>query len=349
MNRKVFGKTPSGKRLTRIMQSPHYKGGVFQNMEPTQVMREGASYLGLTKNFINRPVTVKPAAALPSVKTDLRQPAPAKPLITWFGHSSYFIRSHDFNILVDPVFSGHASPFSFFGAAFKGSDAYTVQDFPQIDLLVITHDHYDHLDYATVTRLFPKIQQAVTPLGVGAHLEYWGLDAAKITELDWWEGRTLDAGITITATPARHFSGRMFVRNKTLWASFVLQLHGHRLLLGGDSGYDAQFKIIGERFGPFDLAMLECGQYGDDWPSIHMKPEETVQAALDLRTRVLMPVHWGKFVLSLHPWNEPVKRVVVAAEKAGLPVATLRIGGTYAVGDEVGLDQWWEEAALHTT
>ncbi|MBE7173527.1 MAG: MBL fold metallo-hydrolase [Williamsia sp.] len=339
---KVFGKTPSGKRLARIMQSPNYKNGSFQNIEPTEVLREGASYMRMLRNFFNRPVTVKPPAALHPVKTDLRQPAGERPLVTWFGHSSYFIRSKNFNILVDPVFSGHASPVSFFGAAFKGTDAYTPEDFPSIDVLLITHDHYDHLDYSTILRLAPMVKQFVTSLGVGAHLEYWGIDAARITELDWWENKTLAPGINITATPARHFSGRMFVRNKTLWSSFVLQLPGYRLFLGGDSGYDAQFKQTGKTHGPFDLAILECGQYGDDWPSIHMKPEETVQAAQDLQARVLMPVHWGKFVLALHPWNEPVKRVVAAAEKAGLPVTTLQIGETYGVGDAVRMERWWE-------
>lgn len=342
MNRKIFGKTPSGERLKRIAQSPHYKGGVFQNREPTQVLREDASFLRMIRNYYNKPVTVKPAAPLPFVKTDLRQPAGEKPLITWFGHSSYFIRSKELNILVDPVFSGHASPFQFFGSAFEGSDVYTTDDFPPIDLLIITHDHYDHLDYLTVIKLFPAVQQVVTPLGVGAHLEYWGMNPEKIAELDWWQSLALRPGVAITATPARHFSGRMFARGKTLWASFVLKLPGYQLFIGGDSGYDAQFKRIGEAHGPFDLAILECGQYGDDWPSIHMKPEETVQAALDLQARVLMPVHWGKFVLSLHPWNEPVKRVVAAAERAGLPVVTLRIGGTYRVGDEVEKDEWWE-------
>ena len=343
MNTKVFGRTPSGKRLARILQSPHYKEGSFRNIEPTQVMRKGASFTRMLKNYYNKPVTVKPAAILPFVKTDLRQPAGEQPLITWFGHSSYLIRSKNFNVLVDPVFSGHASPVDFFGTAFKGSNEYKTEDLPPIDLLIITHDHYDHLDYPTVVRLFSQVKQVITPLGVGAHLEYWGLEASKITELDWWESTFVRTGVTITATPARHFSGRKFVRNKTLWASFVLNLDQYCLFIGGDSGYDAQFKLIGDTYGPFNLALLECGQYGDDWPAIHMKPEETVQAALDLQARVLIPVHWGKFVLSLHPWNEPVKRVVKAAEKVRLPVVTVRVGGTHRVGDDVEVDGWWEE------
>ena len=339
---KVFGKIPSGNRLTRIMRSPHYKNGSFQNMEPTEVTRKDASYFKLLKDFSNRPKTVRPPRELPFVQTDLTQLTATKPVITWFGHSSYIIKSKHFSILVDPVFSGHASPFSFFGKAFKGADRYTAEDFPDIDLLIITHDHYDHLDYATITKLAGRIKQVVTPLGVGAHLEYWGIDAGKITELDWWESKTVEAEISVRATPARHFSGRKFVRNKTLWASFVLTLHKHKIFIGGDSGYDAQFGNVGRTYGPFDLVILECGQYGDDWPYIHMKPEETAQAAVDLKAAIIMPVHWGKFVLSVHPWNEPVKRITAAAEKLLLPVVTPLIGEPYTIGDQPSVNKWWD-------
>lgn len=341
MDRKVFGKIPSGNRLARITRSPNYKNGSFQNIEPTEVTRKGVSIFKLLKDFSNRPKTVRPSKELPFVKTDLTQPVAVKPVITWFGHSSYFIKSRHFNILVDPVFSGYASPFPFFGKAFKGADRYAAEDFPEIDLLIITHDHYDHLDYRTITRLAGKIKQVVTPLGVGEHLEYWGIEAAKITELDWWENKTLDAEVTIRATPARHFSGRMFVRGKTLWASFVLNLHGYKIFVGGDSGYDAQFNMIGKTYGPFDLAILENGQYGDDWPYIHMKPEETMQAATDLKARIVLPVHWGKFVLSVHPWNEPIERIVAEAKKLQLPVVTPQIGEPYTIGDIPQANNWW--------
>ena len=343
MNKKTFGKNPSGKRLERMLRSPHYRNGVFQNIEPTSVMREGASYTRMMQEYIRKPKTVRPAAAIVPVKTGFAQPAAAQPVVNWLGHSSYFIRSKNFTILVDPVLSGYASPVSIFGKAFKGTGVYQPEDFPDIDLLIITHDHYDHLDYTTVVKLLPKIKQVAAPLGVGAHLEYWGFDAANITELDWWESTSPDADVALTATPARHFSGRRFARNKTLWTSYVLSLHGHRIFLGGDSGYDAQFKLIGERFGPFELALLECGQYGNDWPHIHMKPEETIQAALDLKARVLLPVHWGKFVLALHPWTDPVTRALAAAQGKDLEVITPRIGEPYLLGSKRSWEPWWNE------
>ncbi len=342
MNKRTFGKKPSGARLDKIERSPNYRNDIFQNIEPTPVMRKDASYYQLMKEYAHTPKSVRPAAGISTVKTDLSRLTASQPVVVWFGHSSYFIKSGNFTMLVDPVFSGYASPVSFFGKAFKGADAYKAEDFPDIDLLVITHDHYDHLDYTTIVRLRNKVRKIVTPLGVGSHLEYWGIDAGKITELDWWESVSLTPDITLTATPARHFSGRKFLRNKTLWTSYVLNLHRHTLFLGGDSGYDAQFKKIGERFGPFDLAMVECGQYGDDWPFIHMKPEQTVQAALDLRARVLLPVHWGKFVLAMHPWTDSITRALAAAAPhTQLQVATPRIGEPYTIGGRIPSARWW--------
>ncbi len=212
---KVFGKQPSGKRLERIIQSPHYKSGSFQNVEPTSVMAKNVSFLKLLKDFYNRPKTVKPSKSISYVKTDLKQLHADKPVIVWFGHSSYFIQSKGYTVLVDPVFSGNASPVSFFGKSFPGSDNYSVEDFPAIDLLILTHDHYDHLDFQTILKLKDKVKTIVTSLGVGEHLEYWGLPKDKMVELDWWQNHLFDATISITATPARHFSGRGITRGKT--------------------------------------------------------------------------------------------------------------------------------------
>ncbi len=339
---KVFGKKPSGNRLKRIMASPNYKDGAFQNLEHTEVMRQGASFWGITKEMINRPKTITPSKPMPSVKTNLRDLTDETPTVVWFGHSSYFIKSKGFTILVDPVFSGNASPVSFFGKAFKGADVYNVEDFPAIDILLITHDHYDHLDYKTVTKLIPKTKKVVTSLGVGEHLEYWGFNPAIITELDWWESTTITTEINLTATPARHFSGRGIKRATSLWSSFVLNLNGYCLFLGGDSGYGTHFKTIGEKFGPFDLAILENGQYGHNWPNIHTMPEETVLAAQDLKASIVLPVHWGKFVLSIHPWNEPIKRFVTAANKAQLAFVAPQIGEPYKIGEKVISENWWE-------
>ena len=345
----VFGKAPSGGRLQRIQGSPNYKKGVFQNQAPTPVTVEGASIFKMLGEYRNRPKDTAPDRPLPSVHTDLKALPSDHPVIVWFGHSSYLIKVKGFHILVDPVFSGNASPVSFFAKAFPGSDVYGVEDMPDIDLVLLTHDHYDHLDYKTIGQLIPKAKHFYTSLGVGSHLEYWGIDPSAITELDWWEevsidgtDRGIEGALSLTATPARHFSGRGIKRGGSLWSSFVLKIDGYRLFLGGDSGYEQHFAAIGDRFGPFDIAILECGQYGKNWPYIHMLPEQTVAAAIDLRAKYLLPVHWAKFTLALHPWDEPIRRVTAAAAKKGLSVTTPRIGEPVILDREYPDGKWWE-------
>jgi L-ascorbate metabolism protein UlaG (beta-lactamase superfamily) len=359
----VFGKAPGGARLQRILRSNHYKDNHFENVVPTTVALEGVSFFKMMRDMRHRPASAQPDHAIPSVHTDLRALPKDRATIVWFGHSSYLLQINQTTILVDPVFSGHASPVSFLAKAYPGTGVYTAADMPEIDIMLLTHDHYDHLDYTTIRQLMPTTKHYCTSLGVGAHLESWGIAPEKITELDWWESwsagatgvgaaraggqsvdEAVDGRITFTATPARHFSGRSFKRAGTLWSAFVLKAGGYSLFLGGDSGYERHFKEIGERFGPFDLAILECGQYGKNWPYIHMLPEETVQAALDLRAAALMPVHWGKFTLSLHPWDEPILRVTVAAAERGMPVATPMIGEPVVVGEAYPHARWWEES-----
>jgi L-ascorbate metabolism protein UlaG (beta-lactamase superfamily) len=213
---------------------------------------------------------------------------------------------------------------------------------PFSELTIITHDHYDHLDHKTITRLSSKTGAFVTSLGVGSHLEHWGVPADKITELDWWESTNHDADIHLTATPARHFSGRGVLRNKTLWSSFVLRLYDYKILIGGDSGYGEHFTQIGLNHGPFDVAILEAGQYGDAWPYIHMFPEQTVQAALDLKAKTLLPVHWGKFALAYHAWNEPIQRVLNQAQKQQMPVLVPQIGKPLQLSIVESQEIWWK-------
>jgi L-ascorbate metabolism protein UlaG (beta-lactamase superfamily) len=345
----VLGKAPSGARLQRILHSPDSKEGVFQNLTPTPVTAEGVGFFKMLGEYRRRPKDTVPDRPLPSVRTDLKALPSDRPVIVWFGHSSYLIKVKEFHILVDPVFSGNASPVSFFARAFPGADVYGVEDLPDIDLVLLTHDHYDHLDYKTILKLIPKTSHFYTSLGVGSHLEYWGIAPSAITELDWWEGTRIDGTgrgiekeISLTATPARHFSGRGIKRGRTLWSSFVLNIDGYTLFLGGDSGYGSHFAAIGDRFGPFDLAILECGQYGKNWPYIHMLPEQTVAAAIDLRAKKLLPVHWGKFTLALHPWNEPIRRVTAEAEKKGIPILTPLIGEAVIPDREYLNKKWWE-------
>jgi L-ascorbate metabolism protein UlaG (beta-lactamase superfamily) len=341
MQQSVFGSDPSAVRLDRILKSPHYHNGAFENPEPTDVMREGASYWKLTTDYFNKDKNNIPPAPIPTVKTDLKALPDNKPTIVWFGHSSYLIKSEGTTVLVDPVFSGNAGPVTFFGKSFAGSDAYTVDDMPNIDLLVISHDHFDHLDYKTVTQLIPKVKKFYTGLGVGAHLERWGVPADKIVEFDWWEKQDVSSNITLTAVPARHFSGRRFTRGKTLWTAFALRLNGYNLFLGGDSGYGKHFREIGDKLGPFDIAILECGQYGLDWPNIHMFPEEVATAAQDLKARTILPVHWAKFSLAYHAWNEPIQRLLKKTEEQGMDVTTPRIGEPVVLNSSYPRAVWW--------
>ncbi|HEX9508949.1 MAG TPA: MBL fold metallo-hydrolase [Puia sp.] len=365
----VFGKAPSGGRLERIQQSANYGKDHFQNAVPTEVTLKGVTIFKMLREYRNRPVNTRPNNPVPSVRTDLRALSSDMPAIVWFGHSSYLLKIKGLSILVDPVFSGNASPVSFFAKAFPGADIYGVEDLPEIDMVVLTHDHYDHLDYKTILQLAPTAKHFYTSLGVGAHLEFWGIPPEKITELDWWEtaaipeapgltagkpgAMTGQAGTdgngattgraTLTATPSRHFSGRGTKRGGTLWSSFVLKIAGYTLFLGGDSGYEEHFKKIGDLYGPFDLAILEAGQYGKNWPYIHMLPEQTVMAAKDLRAKVLLPVHWAKFTLALHPWNEPIQRVVKAVAGSGITLATPMIGEPVVLGAPLPQTSWWEQ------
>ncbi|MDJ1480043.1 MBL fold metallo-hydrolase [Cytophagaceae bacterium YF14B1] len=342
MRQKTFGRNPEGKRLEQIKKSPNYKEGIFQNLSPTEVTLKNASMTKMLKDYFNKPKDTAPSALIPSVKTDLYTLSDDKPTIVWFGHSSYLIQYKGTRILVDPVFSGYASPVSYFGKSFPGSDIYTVSDFGNIDMLIITHDHYDHMDYKTITQFAPKVKSFYTALGVGSHLEFWGIPVNKIVEFDWWDHQKIADSIHLTATPARHFSGRGLVRNKTLWTSFVLQLYDKIIYIGGDSGYDTHFKAIGDKYGPFDIVMLESGQYGSDWPYIHMFPEETVKAAQDLKAKTLLPVHWGKFVLANHAWNEPIQRVVQKAKEENMPLATPKIGEPIYLGEVYPNQMWWQ-------
>lgn len=342
MNQPVFGKAPSGNRQERILSSPNYRNGSFQNLTQTEMILKESSYLKLMRDTFRKPANVKPPQPLPSVKTDLKILKDTTPTIVWFGHSSYLIKSKGFTMLVDPVLQGNASPVSFMLKPFEGSDVYSIQDLPSIDLVLLTHDHYDHLHYDSIKALAAKAKYFLASLGVGAHLEHWGVDGNKITELDWWETKSISDEITLTATPARHFSGRSFKRGQTIWSSFVLKLHGHNLFLGGDSGYENHFKEIGSHHGPFDIALLECGQYGKDWPYIHMLPEQTAQAAKDLGAKVLFPVHWAKFELAFHPWDESIERVTKAASALGQHTTTPMIGEPVILNESYPNKTWWK-------
>jgi L-ascorbate metabolism protein UlaG (beta-lactamase superfamily) len=344
-----FGKNPQGRRLERIKKSFNYsiKEGNFKNLSETPIMAAYASYFKLLKAYIWKKNPTEPDEVVPYTETDLKSEAPEKPRVIWFGHSTYLIQIKGKNILMDPVFSERTSPVQYAGSKrYAGTERYSLADFPRIDFVIISHDHYDHLDYGTISQLDSKGIKFFTPLGVGAHLESWGIADSQITEFDWWEGAEIAEGLKLTATPARHFSGRSITnRNSTLWASFVLSSQEYCIYLGGDSGYDTHFKVIGDKFGPFDLVILECGQYHPYWPNIHMMPEETVQAAIDLRGKILLPVHWGKFTLALHSWNDPINRVEKKAKESNVRITTPMIGESLVIDSFYPHKQWWRISA----
>jgi L-ascorbate metabolism protein UlaG (beta-lactamase superfamily) len=338
-----FGALPYGESLQKIRASPHYRDGQFQNLSNTPQLTEGASFFGILKKFFfDKSEQRVPPASLPSVKTDLLNLNKDKNILVWFGHSSYFMQIDGRTFLVDPVFSGNASPLRFTTKSFKGSDIYTVPDFPAIDYLIISHDHWDHLDYRTVLQLKSKVNMVITGLGTAAHLISWGYDKKRIDERDWNEQIMLEDGFIINTTPARHFSGRGFKRNRSIWLSFVLTTPSKKIFIGGDSGYDYHFADIGNRFGPFDLAILEDGQYNRYWKYIHMNPEETVQAALDIKAHKLLPVHWGKFSLSIHSWDEPIIRIKKEAERRNLKLLHPMIGEIIDLDTDQVFSSWWE-------
>jgi L-ascorbate metabolism protein UlaG (beta-lactamase superfamily) len=342
MSLKITGRPPSGKHLEKLKQSPNYKRDAFQNLSDTPMIPADISYWKMTKEFFKKNKDKQPPGLVPSIKTDLSSLNSSKPTIVWFGHSSYLIRIENKNFLIDPVFSGNAAPLSFMIKAFPGSNIYKPEDMPAIDYLILTHDHYDHLDYKTIRKLKSRVNKIYCSLGVSSHLKYWGFDNNKVIEMDWWEMQQLENDILLTAAPARHFSGRGIKRGQTFWSSFILKTNDHNLYLGGDSGYDSHFKEIGDKYGPFDIAILEAGQYNTMWPLIHMMPEETVQAAIDLTAKSLLPVHWGKFSLAMHAWDEPIKRVIEKAQSLNIKVHTPKIGQPMILEDGFKTENWWD-------
>ena len=339
-----FGKLPSGERFERIKQSPNYKDGKFQNISPTTFLTN-LSFQKMVKEMTKRTdKRTKPTHQIPSVNTDLKALNPNENIFVWFGHSSYLLQVNNNRFLVDPVLSNHASPISIFGKSFKGTNAYTPDDIPAIDYLIITHDHFDHLDYKTVTALRDKIDTIICPLGVGAHFEHWRFDKNKIIEKDWNEIIPIANQSTLHTVTSRHFSGRALKRNQSLWTSYVLQTPDFKIFIGCDGGYDSHFTDIGKQFGPFDLTFLENGQYNQLFQFIHAFPEETIQIAQELQAKQIMPIHSAKFSLSSHDWDEPLKRITELGDRVRLRTLTPIIGEVVRFTDTTQLfTKWWAE------
>ena len=344
----ALGASPTGERLARIQRSPNYRDGAFRNPEATSMTTEGGTWKML-RQWLGGHEQRVPPGQLPIVTLTRASFAqlPASGLrATWLGHSTVLVEIDGARILFDPVWARRASPSSLIGPKRFHAPPLAIEDMPPLDAVIATHDHYDHLDRGVVRAIAGSAAQSqarfIVPLGVGAHLEKWGVAADRITELDWSEATTLGA-LTLTATPARHFSGRGFRRDHTLWASWSVTGPIHRVFHSGDTGPFSGFGEIGSKHGPFDLTFIKIGAYGETWPDIHLTPEQALDAHTRLRGKLLLPIHWGTFNLAFHDWNEPAERIVTAARTANAALVVPRPGESVEPGTPQPVQPWWRE------
>ncbi|MDC8107092.1 MBL fold metallo-hydrolase [Chryseobacterium sp. PTM-20240506] len=344
MRREEFGALPEGKRLELIKASSHYKDGRFRNIVERPTLTKGYSMPGvLYETLFTKFPHRSPVDSLPSIKTNLKALNIHDNAYVWFGHSSFFLQLDGVKILVDPVFSGKASPIPGSVTAYKGSDIYTVADLPEIDYLLLSHDHYDHLDYETVKELQKKTKHVVCGLGNGAHFERWGYTPDQIIEKDWYESVNVKPEFIIFTESTHHDSGRGFRSGQALWLSFLIQTPSMKVYYSGDGGRDDRFKSIGSKYGKIDWAIMECGQYNKAWQSVHELPEEVALGTKELGAQNLLPVHNSKFTLANHPWKEPLEKITALSKNQTYRLATPMIG------ELVHLDQtnqkfneWWK-------
>lgn len=344
-----FGKAATKEQKIEYAKSGHYERGKFINQIPTIL---DVSYWTFIKETIEGSPERQPPKDVLVEKIDSMTIENHKTnlitQLTWFGHSAFLLQIDGKNILLDPMLGESPSPHPLIGGKRYSKELpIEIEKLPFIDAIILSHDHYDHLDYGSIQKLKEKVGQYYTPLGVGNHLVEWGVSKDKIHELNWWEDIAFD-NIKLTCTPARHFSGRgLLDRATTLWCSWVIKGKKDNIYFSGDSGYDTHFKEIGEKFGPFDISLMECGQYNEEWKIIHMMPEETVQAAIDLKSKLVLPIHWGAFTLAYHNWTDPIERITKKANEMNLPVTTPKIGEPVIIGNETfPTEKWWEKYVL---
>jgi len=341
-----FGAPMSGARLERAKANPQYRDGRFVNVQPEAPTTIAALGDYLVRQFSGDEVRLPPKP-LPVLAVDpaalAAAPAPTGLRAFWIGHASSYVEIDGVRVLLDPVFAERVSPLPVGPRRFHAPPI-ALADLPPIDAVLISHDHYDHLDMATVRHLAARGSRFFVPLGIGAHLERWGVPLAQIEEMEWWQRRTLGA-VEIVCTPTRHYSGRSLGdRSATLWSSWSVLGPRHRFFYSGDTGYSTHFAEVGARLGPFDMAFVKIGAYGPgpSWIDIHMPPEQSVQAQRDLRARRMFPVHWSTFNLAYHDWDEPIRRTVAEARRTGVEVVTPRLGEWVDADREFASTPWWE-------
>jgi len=352
---KSLGKKPSGLRLERIKASPLWTGERFANLHPAiPGLRDPAVPMPSLTDFLcggdERRVPRGPLPAInPLARWGTRPGSGLR--ATWLGHSTVLIEIDGVRVLTDPVWGPRASPSRLMGPKRFQPVPVSLAELPPIDLVIVSHDHYDHLDYPTILELAKMEVPFVTSLGVGAHLEAWGIAPERITELDWWQSHTLPkSGLVVTAAPSQHFSGRgLKDRNATLWSSFVVRSDKHRVFFSGDTGLTTEYELIRERLGPFDLVMLEVGAFHPAWGDIHLGPENAMKALSLLGGGAFLPVHWGTFSLAMHAWDQPAEVILSLAEKGNVPLLMPRLGEAVEPAQVGKVDPWWRAVDVKVT
>lgn len=340
-----FGADPNEEKVAQFEKLDHYSDGEFHNLIPTNMDMDIAKAIKMLPEFFKNDPSRKPDFEIPIEKVDsLELTSLSIPTrLIWFGHSAFLLQIDGKNILIDPMLGEVPAPHPWLGKKrFSKELPIEIEQLPEIDLIIFSHDHYDHLDYGSVQKLMSKTKSFYVPLGVGSHLEAWGVEPEIIHEMDWWQ--EIDAqGLKLVFTPSRHFSGRgLNNRFATLWGSWVISGAQENLYFSGDGGYGPHFKEIGQKYGPFDFAMLECGQYNERWKEIHMMPEETALAAKDIQAEVFMPIHWAAFSLAMHSWTDPVERVLIKANSIQQPIYIPKIGSRIEInGNLNSKEKWW--------
>lgn len=344
LHQEQFGALPEGEDMRRILLSPHYVDGEFRNVIPRPVLSDGSSFAGaLIRSLVEKKTDPVPPRPVPSRMPDFGRLDASRDAVIWLGHSSFFLQLGGRRLLIDPVFSDHAAPVSFSTRAFAGTTPVTARDLPPVDGLLISHDHWDHLDYPTVMALKEKTKMVVCGLGTGAHFRRWGFSRSVVHEADWGDSVDMGKSVRVTLTTAGHYSGRSLTRNKTLWTGFMLESAARRVFFSGDCGYGPHFADMARSLGRPDLALLDCGQYNERWKYIHMTPEEAVQAAQDMGAKALLPAHAGKFSLAYHSWDDPFRRVAAASADKNFSLVTPVIGDVVFLDRPIpAFSRWWE-------
>lgn len=342
--KKQFGGKITNSEKQKLANSIHWNGKQFKNLEPTTMDINWSTLPGLLKKQFTNTEGRRPQQNLPITPFNKEEFSSNNNKFIWYGHGTFLLKLAGKNILIDPMFGQNASPIGpITTKRFSEGTLEIIDELPEIDAVFMSHDHYDHLDLASYKKLIPKVKHYYVPLGVGRHLEAWGISSSKITELDWWQNTKLE-NIEITFTPSRHSTGRgLSDRDKSLWGGYAFKTKDFNLYFTGDGGYGKHFKEIGEKYGPFDFAFIESGQYNKEWHQIHMYPEEGVQAAIDVQANTILPYHWAGFKLSLHHWKDPIKRFTKEANNKRVNYCTPQIGELVCFNDVYTNESWWDK------